>query len=58
MNSRINSLENRINNLEYRMNRIEIRLDALDKKLDNRFLWIIGVQITTLVTVILAVVFT
>jgi hypothetical protein len=51
-------LENRINNLEYRMNRIEVRLDGLDKKLDNRFLWIIGVQITTLVTVILAVVFT
>ena len=51
MNSRINSLENRINNLEY-------RITELDKKLDNRFLWIIGVQITTLVTVILAVVFT
>jgi hypothetical protein len=51
MNSRINSLENRINNLEY-------RITELDKKLDNRFLWIIGVQITTLVTVILVVVFT
>jgi hypothetical protein len=32
------------------------RINGIDKKLDNRFLWILGVQITTRVTIILTLI--
>jgi hypothetical protein len=32
------------------------RINGIDKKLDNRFLWILKVQITTRVTIILTLI--
>jgi len=50
MNNRMNGVENRINSIENRVN-------GIGKKLDNRCLWILGVQITTWITIILAILF-
>jgi hypothetical protein len=35
---------------------IERRFVVLDAKLDNRFLWLVGIQMTTLVAIVAAVV--
>jgi hypothetical protein len=40
-----------------RMNGVENRINGIDKKIDNSFLWILGVQITTWITIILAILF-
>jgi len=31
------------------------RMDGLDKKLDSRFLWLLGIQVTMWVTIILTI---
>jgi len=54
LNTRIDSLRSEMNN---RMTGVENRINGFDKKIDNRFLWILGVQITTWVTIILAILF-
>jgi len=35
--------------------RLERRMDALDDKMSRQFLWLVGIQITTLVAVVGAV---
>ena len=41
--------------LSTRMDRLERRVDGLDDKMSRQFLWIVGIQITTLVAVVGAV---
>jgi hypothetical protein len=52
MRSEINSLGSEIISLRSEMNN---RINELDRKLDNRFLWLLGVQISTLVAIILTI---
>ena len=54
LKSDINALRNEVIATRNEMNN---RIDLLDKKLDSRFLWILGVQITTWITIILAILF-
>jgi len=52
--SDINSLRNEVIAARNEMNN---RINGFDKKLDSRFLWLLGVQITTWITIILAILF-
>lgn len=38
-----------------RVDRVEHRLDVLDDKMSRQFLWLVGIQITTIVAVVGAV---
>ncbi|MBI2186981.1 MAG: hypothetical protein HYU37_07625 [Acidobacteria bacterium] len=55
VNQRIDRVEQRIDRVEQRIDRLEQRMDARFDAVDRRFLWIIGIQITTLVAVVGAV---
>lgn len=48
-------INRRVDRIELRIDRVELRLDALDDKMSRQFLWLVGVQITTLVAVVGAV---
>ena len=52
--SDINALRNEVIATRNEMNN---RIDGLDKKLDSRFLWLLGIQVTTWITIILAILF-
>ena len=52
--SDINSLWNEVIATRNEMNN---RIDGLDKKLDSRFLWLLGIQVTMWVTIILTILF-
>jgi len=45
-------LERRIDRLDQRVDRLDQRIDHLDDKMSRHFLWIVGIQITTLVGVV------
>jgi len=47
--------ERRFDRLDQRVDRLEQRIDRLDDKMSRQFLWIVGIQITTLVAVVGAV---
>ena len=52
--SDINSLRREVIATRNEMNN---RMDGLDKKLDSRFLWLLGIQVTMWVTIILTIIF-
>jgi len=52
--SDINSLRNEVIATRNEMNN---RINGFDKKLDSRFLWLLGIQVTTWITIILAILF-
>ena len=52
--SDINALRNEVIAKRNEMNN---RMDGLDKKLDSRFLWLLGIQVTMWVTIILTIIF-
>jgi len=41
--------------LAARIDRLDLRLDSLDAKVSRQFVWLVGIQVTTLVTVLGAV---
>ncbi len=47
--NRINGVEDRINSLDASLNR---RIDALDQKVSRQFMWIIGIQVATILAVV------
>ncbi len=51
--------EARMDRFEARMDRLEARMDhgflQLDRKLDQRFGWLVGLQVTTLIATVAAV---
>ena len=59
MNRRFESVDMRFSGLEARLTamdqKIDLRTDALDAKLSRHFMWLVGMQITTLVAVLAAV---
>lgn len=56
---RCDRIEARIDRLETRMDRFEERIDqrflSFDRKLDQRFGWLVGLQVTTLIATVAAV---
>lgn len=49
---RFEALESRIDALDRKLDR---RTDALDEKLSSHFVWLVGVQVTTFVAIVAAV---
>jgi chromosome segregation ATPase len=53
--TRIDSLNQRIDSLDHRINArfeaVNHRIDALDQKMSSHFIWIVGIQITVLLSV-------
>jgi chromosome segregation ATPase len=45
-------LDSRIDALDQRINRLDQRIDHLDQKFSKYFLWIIGIQVTILLSII------
>jgi uncharacterized coiled-coil protein SlyX len=45
----VRHLEQRMDHFEQRMN---ARFDALDQKMSRQFVWLVGIQITSLLTVV------
>jgi uncharacterized coiled-coil protein SlyX len=52
---RFDRLDQRADRLEQRVDRLGERINRLDDKMSRQFLWIVGIQITTLVAVVGAV---
>ena len=54
----VNGIREAMVHLEERMDRrfeaVELRLADVDQKLDQRFAWLLGVQITTLIAIVAA----
>ncbi len=53
MERRLDTMSGRIDSVEHGLSR---RLDALDEKVSRQFLWLVGVQVTTLVAIVGALV--
>ncbi|HEY0284726.1 MAG TPA: hypothetical protein VGC23_05005 [Vicinamibacterales bacterium] len=46
---RFNELDRRVDKLDLRFDRLDQRVDRLDERLVKLFLWVIGIQMTTLI---------
>ena len=51
----MSSINNRIDGVNSRIDSTNSRIDATNNKIDNKFMWTIGVQVATLVTVIASI---
>ncbi len=51
----LKGIDQRIDRVEQRIDRVEQRIDGLDDKMSRQFLWLVGIQITTLIAVVGAV---
>jgi hypothetical protein len=51
-------IDRRLDSMEQRMDRrfesMDGRIDAIDAKMSRQFMWMVGLQVTTLVTVVIA----
>jgi predicted nuclease with TOPRIM domain len=47
----LSSLDNKVDKLDMRMDRLDERMDRLDERMEKRFLWVIGIQMTILITI-------
>jgi hypothetical protein len=45
------ALDQRMDKLDQRVDRVELRIDKLDDRIVKLFLWVIGIQMTTLITI-------
>ena len=55
---RMSAVEDAIRHLEHRMDArfegVDRRFDALDSKMSRQFMWLIGIQVTTLAAIVTA----
>lgn len=51
LDQRVDKLDQRIDRLEHRLDTLDHRVDKLDTRVEKQFLWVVGIQITTLVTI-------
>jgi uncharacterized protein Yka (UPF0111/DUF47 family) len=51
----LTELNRRVDRIEQRIDRVEHRIDGLDDKMSRQFLWLVGIQVTTLIAVVGAV---
>ncbi len=51
LDQRVVALDLRMDTLDHRVDRLEVRIDKLDDRVVKLFLWVIGIQTTTLITI-------
>ena len=60
LSQRLSSIEGAVRHLEQRMDArfeaVDRRFDALDGRMSRQFMWLVGIQITTLVAVVVALI--
>jgi len=52
IDERFSSIDGRFSSNDDRFTRIETRIDALDDKVSRQFIWLVGMQMTTLIAVV------
>ena len=57
LEGRVARIEGMVEQMDRRLNHIETELEELRRELNSRFLWLLGVQISMWVTIILAILF-
>ena len=57
LEERVARIEGILEQMDRRLNHIETELGELRRELNSRFLWLLGVQISMWVTIILAILF-
>jgi hypothetical protein len=53
---RFDAIDRRFEAIDRRFEAVDRRFEALDQKVDRHFLWMVGLQVTTIMTVIGAIV--
>ena len=60
LSQRLSSVEGAVRHLEQRMDArfeaVDRRFDTLDGRMSRQFMWLVGIQITTLVAVVVALI--
>lgn len=51
LDQRMVALDQRMDKLDQRVDRLELRIDKMDDRMLKLFLWVIGIQMTTLITI-------
>lgn len=49
---RFEAIDRRFEAIDRRFDTVDRRIDALDAKVSNQFLWLVGLQVTTLVAIV------
>jgi hypothetical protein len=57
LEERVARIEGTVEQMDRRLNHIETELGELRRELNSRFLWLLGVQISMWVTIMLAILF-
>ena len=57
LEERVARIEGMVERMDRRLNHIETELGELRRELNGRFFWLLGVQISMWVTIILAILF-
>lgn len=57
LEERVARIEGMVEQMDRRLNHIEMELEELRRELNSRFFWLLGVQISMWVTIILAILF-
>ena len=52
IDARFESLDRRFVSIDRRFENVERRFDTLDDKVSRQFLWLVGIQVTTLVAIV------
>jgi hypothetical protein len=57
LEERMAKIEGSLEQINLRFSSVESRLSSVESRLDSQFKWIVGIQLTTWVTLMLAVLF-
>jgi chaperonin cofactor prefoldin len=52
LDQRVDRLEQRVDKLDHRIDRLDQRIDKLDDRVVKSFVWLVGIQITILITIV------
>lgn len=54
VDARFEAVDRRFEGMDRRFDAVDRRIDALDDKVSNHFVWLVGIQVTTLVAIVAA----
>ena len=52
LENRFDSIDRRFDIVERRFDAVDRRLDRLDEKVSRQFVWVVGIQVTTLMAIV------
>jgi uncharacterized coiled-coil protein SlyX len=56
IDQRFAAIDQRFASVDQRLNSLDLRIDGLDAKMSRQFMWLVGIQVTTLVAIVAALV--